>query len=162
MNANMGHLAINNPASPYESTNASQQSLVSNLQQQRGIHTPIMPRTNGVPGLSPMNIRPSDIRPRTSGGNPAPPKRAPVISHPDQLRERGMPDPMASTPTKGFAWAFPDSMDKDDMETSTSPESSRHGSVAASSINTIDSGYPSRSRGFSDGEYPAFKAVKQR
>ena len=128
MNSGMSHLGINNPSSPYESTNASQASLASNLQQQRGIQTPIQPKMNGTSQLSPIARRPINRTGR-------PPVRAPPIVAPS--RSVGMPDPTASSPTKGFAWAFPDKPD-DDMDDS-SPDSSRHGSFAASSVHTLDS-----------------------
>lgn len=49
-----------------------------------------------------------------------------------------MPNPTASTPTRGYAWAFPD-VPEEDKE--GSPEISRQPSIAASSINTVDSGF---------------------
>lgn len=137
VNVPMNHLQINPPSSPYEpGNNTSQSSLVQNLQHQRGIQPPIpAPRSNGAAGaLSPLASRP---RTATSGG--AVPRRAPpIISNP---RQGGMPDPHASTPTKGFAWAFPDKPDEDDdMGDSPSPRSSRQNSITASSMNTLESG----------------------
>lgn len=125
----MSHLGLNNPASPYESTNASQASIASSLQQQRGIQTPVQGKMNGTSSqLSPIARRPMNKAGR-------PPVRAPPIVAPS--RSVGMPDPTASSPTKGFAWAFPDKPD-DDMDGS-SPDSSRHGSFAASSVHTLES-----------------------
>ena len=46
---------------------------------------------------------------------------------------------MASAPTKGFAWAFPENPEEEEGEQDNSPESSRQGSLATSSINAIDS-----------------------
>lgn len=146
----MGHLAIN-PVSPYESTNPSQASLVSSLHQQRGMNTSIQPRISGT-GLSP-----TCRRPLTRGGQ-TPARRAPPIIA--NSRSGGMPDPMASTPTKGFAWAFPDKPD-DDMLSDTSPESSRRGSLTASSIHTIDSvAYSARLGRYGEGYFhsPFYKS----
>jgi len=141
MNVNMGHLAIH-PTSPYESTNPSQVSLVSSLHQQRGMHTSIQPRNSGA-GLSPTCRRPG-----TRGGQTPARRAPPIIANP---RSGGMPDPMASTPTKGFAWAFPDKPD-DEMLSDTSPESSRQGSLTASSIHTMDSAaYSTRLGRYGDG-----------
>lgn len=121
----MSQMQLNNPTSPYESTNASRTSLASSLQQQRGIQTPVGPRLNGIRALSPSGSRPINR-------GAAPVRIAPPIIGP---RGGGAPDPTASTPTKGFAWAFPDNPDEE-ME---SPGSSRQGSIAGSSINTMDS-----------------------
>ncbi|QDS68076.1 hypothetical protein FKW77_009923 [Venturia effusa] len=111
MNMGMGHLAIS-PSSPYDSQNASRVSLVSNLQQQRGITDQ---RTNGVPA-SPVGSR-TGLRPNTQ------PRRAPVIpANPRAVS--GMPDPRAAEPTKGFPWAFPDSVPSEDRRGSRSSESS--------------------------------------
>lgn len=70
---------------------------------------------------------------RSGSYNEKPARRAPpIIANP---RSGGMPDPMASTPTKGYAWAFPDKDDSDDMGDS-SPGSSRQASIAASMDST--------------------------
>ncbi|KAJ8613476.1 hypothetical protein MRB53_036961 [Persea americana] len=130
------------PTSPYEASNASQTSLASTLQRERGIQ---MPRPNGA--LSPMASR-------TSLGRtvpvPAVGRRAPVIT--SNPRSGNMPDPHAPAPTPGFAWAFPTSADPDDLDDDDdiSPDTSRHGSVAGSSIHTLESGYSTRRYG--DGE----------
>ena len=113
MNSGMGHLALS-PSSPYDSQNASRVSLVSNLQQQRGI--PPDPRPNGASPLSPLSSRSG---PRASH----PPRRAPVIN-PNPRSVSGMPDPMAAAPTKGFAWAFPAQYEPDDRRPSSSGDSS--------------------------------------
>ncbi|KAE9962899.1 hypothetical protein BLS_009911 [Venturia inaequalis] len=131
MNMGMGHLAIS-PSSPYDSQNVSRVSLASNLQQQRGI---IDQRTNGIP-VSPVGSRAS-LRSNTQ------PRRAPVIpANPRAVS--GMPDPRAAEPTKGFPWAFPDSMPSDDRRGSRSSESSgehdgisRQNSYAASINSSI-------------------------
>jgi hypothetical protein len=144
MNVGMGHLQIS-PASPYDSQNASRVSLVSNLQQQRGITNPDA-RINGVSPLSPQ-VRTSSVR------SSNPPRRAPVIN-PNPRSVSGMPDPMAAAPTKGYAWAFPAEFEPDERRHSSSGESSagnshipsRQNSFAASinsSIYTTDSQLPS-------------------
>lgn len=146
MNVGMNHLAIS-PCSPYDSQNASRASLVSNLQQQRGI-TNTDTRPNGVSPLSPMGRNGSRAVP--------PPRRAPVIN-PNPRSVSGMPDPMAAAPTKGFPWAFPAEFDPEDRRASSSGESSvehstvpsRQNSFAASvnsSIFTVDSTLTSQKR----------------
>jgi hypothetical protein len=150
MNVGMTHLAIS-PSSPYDSQNASRVSLVSNLQQQRGITQP-EPRPNGIIPLSPLGPR---AGPRT---NP-PPRRAPVIT-PNPRSVSGMPDPMAAAPTKGYAWAFPADPEPDDRRGSSSGDSStehsipsRQNSYAASvnsSIFTTDSNLPNGQKRFGD------------
>lgn len=149
MNMGMGHLAIS-PSSPYDSQNASRVSLASNLQQQRGI---IDQRTNGIP-VSPVGSR-AGLRPNTQ------PRRAPVIpANPRAVS--GMPDPRAAEPTKGFPWAFPDSMPSEGRRGSRSSESSgdtdaisRQNSYAASvnsSVYTTES-MPLGQKRFDDGKH---------
>ncbi|KAF2228937.1 hypothetical protein EV356DRAFT_512085 [Viridothelium virens] len=100
MNSGMSHLVIG-PSSPYnESQNASQVSLASNLQHQRGITSSVPPRSSGTAPLSPLSGRSS------ARSNQAP-RIAPVIN-PNPRGVSGMPDPTAAAPTKGYAWAFPD------------------------------------------------------
>ncbi|KAF2729671.1 hypothetical protein EJ04DRAFT_63583 [Polyplosphaeria fusca] len=150
MNAGMTHLAIS-PSSPYDSQNASRVSLVSNLQQQRGITVPEQ-RPNGTTPLSPLGPR---AGPRTNH----PPRRAPVIG-PNPRSVSGMPDPMAAAPTKGYPWAFPAEFEPDERRGSSSGESSiensipsRQNSFAASvnsSIFTADSNMPSGQKRFDD------------
>ncbi|KAF2132641.1 hypothetical protein P153DRAFT_168994 [Dothidotthia symphoricarpi CBS 119687] len=146
MNVGMNHLAIS-PCSPYDSQNASRSSLVSNLQQQRGITNPD-PRLSIASPLSPMGRNGSRAVP--------PPRRAPIIN-PNPRSVSGMPDPMAAAPTKGFPWAFPAEFEPEDRRASSSGESSveqstvpsRQNSFAASinsSIFTIDSTHPSQKR----------------
>ncbi|KAF2088331.1 hypothetical protein K490DRAFT_40095 [Saccharata proteae CBS 121410] len=150
MNAGMGHLAIS-PSSPYESQNASRVSLVSNLAQQRGIAPD--QRQNGGP-QSPLGPH------RNSQRASQPPRRAPVIN-PNPRSVSGMPDPMASAPTKGFPWAFPDHPD-DERRGSSSGDSSverslpsRQNSFATSinsSIYTADSIMPPGQKRFDEGK----------
>jgi hypothetical protein len=150
MNIGMGHLQIS-PSSPYESQNASRASLVSNLQQQRGIATDQRP--NGPIPISPVSQRSSAHRP-----NPAP-RRAPVIT-PNPRAVSGMPDPTAAAPTKGFPWAFPDQAPSEERRGSSSGDSSmgrgeisRQNSYAASinsSIYTADSTLPPGQKRFDD------------
>lgn len=126
MNAGMTHLAIS-PSSPYESQNTSRVSLVSSLQQQRGITTD--QRQSGPP-LSPLG-------PRDSVRSNQAPRRAPVIN-PNPRSVSGMPDPMAAAPTKGFPWAFPDA----------EPDERRGSSSGDSSIERSTRSIPSRQNSF--------------
>lgn len=156
MNMGMGHLAIS-PSSPYDSQNASRVSLVSNLQQQRGITDQ---RNNGAP-VSPIGSR-AGLRPNTQ------PRRAPVIpANPRAVS--GMPDPRAAEPTKGFPWAFPDSMPSENRRGSRSSESSgdndrvsRQNSYAASvnsSVYTTES-MPLGQKRFDDGKHDQDNGVQ--
>ena len=149
MNVGMTHLTIS-PSSPYDSQNASRVSLVSNLQQQRGITVPDQ-RANGASPLSPLG-------PRTAPRVNPPPRRAPVIT-PNPRSVSGMPDPMAAAPTKGFAWAFPAELEPDERRGSSSGESSverstsRQNSYATSinsSIFTTDSNMPNGQKRFGE------------
>jgi Helix-loop-helix DNA-binding domain len=112
MNAGMGHLAIN-PTSPYASQNASHTSLVSNLQQQRGIPDS---RVNGYSAHSPL-------LPRSGMHSSRGPRVAPVIN-PNPRSVSGMPDPTAANPTKGFPWAFPDPPESQENNRRSSSDSS--------------------------------------
>ncbi len=132
MNAGMGHLAIS-PSSPYDSQNASRVSLVSSLQQQRGIASDQRP--NGTIPLSPLG-------PRTAHRSHAAPRQAPPI-RPIQRNMSGVPDPMAAAPTKGHAWAFPAEADPDDRRTSTSGESSAERSTIPSRQNSFATSFTS-------------------
>ncbi|KAF2498608.1 hypothetical protein BU16DRAFT_300360 [Lophium mytilinum] len=155
MNVGMGHLAIS-PSSPYDSQNASRVSLVSNLQQQRGITND--PRPNAVSPLSPLGPRPG-ARPNQA------PRRAPVIN-PNPRSVSGMPDPMAAAPTKGYAWAFPAEIDPEDRRGSSSGDSSgdihklsRQNSFATSvnsSVFTVESNLPPGQKRFDDGTRPDY------
>ncbi|KAF2426520.1 hypothetical protein EJ08DRAFT_663269 [Tothia fuscella] len=153
MNAGMNHLAIS-PSSPYESQNASRVSLVSNLQQQRGIAPDqrVSIASNGTGPISPISQRNSAHRPNTA------PRRAPVIT-PNPRAVSGMPDPTAAAPTKGFPWAFPDQDSIEERRGSSSGSSvdrseiSRQNSYAASmnsSIYTAESSMPPGQKRFDD------------
>lgn len=151
MNGGMAHLAIS-PGSPYDSQNASRVSLVSNLQQQRGI-TAGDQRPNGASPLSPLG-------PRAGVRTNHPPRRAPVIN-PNPRSVSGMPDPMAAAPTKGYAWAFPAEPELDRRGSSSGDSSvghsmpSRQNSFAASinsSIFTTDSNLPNGQKRLDDGK----------
>ncbi|KAL1636408.1 hypothetical protein SLS58_009827 [Diplodia intermedia] len=134
MNAGMTHLAIS-PSSPYESQNTSRVSLVSSLQQQRGITAAENHRHSGPP-LSPLGPRDS-IRSTDSVRSNQAPRRAPVIN-PNPRNVSGMPDPMAAAPTKGFPWAFPDA----------EPDERRGSSSGDSSIERSTRSIPSRQNSF--------------
>ncbi|KAL1633171.1 hypothetical protein SLS56_003034 [Neofusicoccum ribis] len=142
MNSGMNHLAIS-PSSPYESQNTSRVSLVSSLQQQRGI-TGEQRQNGGGPPLSPLGPRDS-IR-----ANQAP-RRAPVIN-PNPRSVSGMPDPMAAAPTKGFPWAFPDQEDPDERRGSSSGDSSIERSTRS---------IPSRQNSFATSINSSIYAVDQ-
>lgn len=153
MNAGMGHLQIS-PSSPYESQNVSRVSLVSTLQQQRGITAEA--RSNGTSPLSPLG------GPRSSVSRAhVTPRRAPVIN-PNPRSVSGMPDPMAAAPTKGYAWAFPAEGDPEERRASSSGDSSvgrslpsRRNSFAASvnsSIFTQDSVMPAGQKRFDEAD----------
>lgn len=144
----MSGLAIG-PPSPYEnhSGNASQTSLVSTLQQQRGIQSPV--RTNGVDSLSPLGNR--------SRNHISVRRVAPPIA-PNPRSGSGMPDPNAPAPVKGYAWAGPfgDPIEEHrrDSSESTGPPLSRANSHAPSfnsSIYTVESTLPPGQRRFEDG-----------
>jgi hypothetical protein len=150
MGIGISHLAIS-PSSPYDSQNVSRTSLVSGLQQQRGIAP--SSQTNGAGPLSPLGNR-TGLRPA------AVPRRAPVIQ-PNPRSVSGMPDPTAAAPTKGFPWAFPDQDQLPDEQRRSSSSSieqrpSRQNSLAHSvnsSIFTTDSALlPPGQKRFSEGK----------
>ncbi|EMC93194.1 hypothetical protein BAUCODRAFT_75925 [Baudoinia panamericana UAMH 10762] len=141
MHQTFNSLYINGPRSPYESNNTSQVSLAASLRNPN----------NGMP-MSPLNGRSSIGRDR----HPAP-RVAPPIMPVGRLS--GGPDPTASRPTQGYAWAFPDQPIPEESRTSDSDESSvrgvsRNNSFAASSIRSsifsTDSAMPSGQRRFDD------------
>ncbi|KAF2750774.1 hypothetical protein M011DRAFT_396349, partial [Sporormia fimetaria CBS 119925] len=125
----MTHLNLN-PTSPYESRNTSHVSLVTDLQRERGITSDQRP--NGGLPLSPLGNR---AGPRAS----VQPRRAPVIN-PNPRSVSGAPDPMAAAPTKGYAWAFPDEMERRGSSSGDSTNNghymSRQNSIAATSVNS--------------------------
>ncbi|CAD0019730.1 unnamed protein product [Aureobasidium pullulans] len=130
IHAGMTDLRLNNNgASPYDSQNGSQVSLAASLRRPN----------NGNP-LSPLSGR-NSIR-----GGTGPRVAPPIVG---ASRVPGAPDPMASKPTPGHAWAFPDDpIAEESRRESSSEESDRHSisrtnSYAASSI---------RSSIFSNGE----------
>ncbi|KAF2675333.1 hypothetical protein BT63DRAFT_450324 [Microthyrium microscopicum] len=155
----MTHLQISpSTGAPYDnSQNVSRSSLVSNLQQQRGISD----GRNSLPNPNPLS--PLGQRNGVRSLN-APPRRAPTIN-PNPRNIPDMPNPTAENPTKGFAWAFPDSAPAPPSEhqrrssSASDGRPSRQNSYAASvgsSIFTNDSALPAGQKRFSDpnGDMP--------
>ncbi|KAK4560889.1 hypothetical protein LTR86_005469 [Recurvomyces mirabilis] len=135
--SNMSVNHNNNPTSPYESAHGSQVSLAASLR-----------KPNGVP-MSPLSTRGSV---RTA------PRIAPVIQ--PMGRVSGAPDPLASRPTQGYAWAFPDhpipeeQRGSEDSDESSIHTYSRTNSIAGNSIQSSifsnDSQMPVGQRRFDD------------
>ncbi|KAF2397405.1 HLH-domain-containing protein [Trichodelitschia bisporula] len=156
MGATMGHLQIGTP-SEYRSQNPSQVSLTSTLQQQRGITE----QRSGP--LSPMGPGPMSGR--------IPPRRAPVIT-PIPRNVSGQPDPTAASPTKGYAWAFPDDKQDDEQRRSESSGDSsgdrtfpsRQNSLAHSmtSTYTADSQLPAGQRRFGEDPHTHHHSIQHR
>ena len=152
----MNNLALQ---SPLPSTNASQTSLVSDLQRERGI--PIeTPRSNGFTMGGP---RDSGEMVTTSLGRRVGGKTAPPINANPRTQ---WPNPNAENPTKGFPYAFPDpelaacgpsSTTEDEVpsgavSTSRSRRDSMGGSSVTSSIFTNDSRMPQGQRRLEEGQ----------
>lgn len=122
----MDSLRLGGPTSPYnQSANASQSSLASSLQQQRGIQTNSLRLSSGSGPISPhwsRNSVPRSVEARLPG-RIAPP----IMEHP---RSEGM---FAAEPVRGQPWAFPD------PDASARPGStiSRRNSQASSFTNSI-------------------------
>ena len=96
VNSRMNHLAI---TSPLASTNASQTSLVSGLQRERGIPMETS-GSNGFRFSAPQNsVTTTSLGRRVAG------RTAPQIGPPSTSQWN---NPNADNPTKGVPWAFPD------------------------------------------------------
>lgn len=150
MNQGLHALALA-PSSPYGSTNASQTSIVSGLQRERGIPGAggnRNSRNSNPPPLSPLGPRSNSGEYRT--GRVAPP----ISSNPRSDIYN------AAHPTAGQPYAFPDpefvprSSGSGEEERNPSAQFSRRGSLATSvtsSIYTNDSRLPAGQRRLEDG-----------
>ena len=95
----MNSLRLGGPTSPYnQSANASQSSLASNLQHQRGIGSV---RSSAGSGLSSPHWSRNGV-PRSLGDRVAGRIAPPIMEHPRGTEQFG------AEPVKGQPWAFPD------------------------------------------------------
>lgn len=130
----MDKLALNNAQSPYGSTNASQASLVSGLQRERGIQTNGYrgPRSSGGSLSSPLGSRAGESRSGFTAGRIAPP-----------IAENPRSDIYnAEAPTAGQAYAFPDPEAPAPRPPSTYSRRNSFADSYTSSIYTNDSRLP--------------------
>ncbi|KAI9676575.1 MAG: hypothetical protein M1817_000734 [Caeruleum heppii] len=152
VDSRMNNLAL---ASPLPSANASQTSLVSDLQRERGIPTET-PRSNGFHVGTPRAVEKPFVTSlgRRVGGKTAPP----INSNPRSQ----WPNPNAENPTKGFPYAFPDpelaarSPGSTEEDQTVAGQRSRRNSAGASSVTssifTNDSRLPAGQRRLDDGQ----------
>ncbi|KAI9825268.1 MAG: hypothetical protein M1832_001302 [Thelocarpon impressellum] len=153
VDSRMNSLAL---ASPLPSTNASQTSLVSDLQRERGIPQET-PRSNGFSLATPRVAEGELVT--TSLGRRVGQKVAPPINANPRTQ---WPNPNAENPTKGFPYAFPDPelaargsecADGDNVAVSSrSRRGSIGGSSVTSSVFTNDSRMPHGQRRLEEGQ----------
>ena len=126
-----------NPTSPYGSTNASQTSIVSGLNRERGI------QTNGYQGPRYATSGPmSPLGPRTSrGGFTAGRVAPPILENPRSDIYN------AEAPTAGQAYAFPDPEARPERPQSNYSRRNSYAESFTSSIYTTDSRLPPGQQG---------------